>query len=167
MQKIIIIGSPGAGKSSFARQLRDILNIPLYYLDMIWHKPDQTTLSREEFDIQLENIMKTESWIIDGNYQRTLETRLKKCDSIFLLDIPLESCLLGAKSRIGRKREDLPWIETQLDEEFMQWIMDFPEKQKPHMMQLLEKYKNDKEIIIFQSRQEIDNYILRLKQKNI
>jgi Adenylate kinase and related kinases len=167
MQKIIIIGSPGAGKSSFARQLRDILNIPLYYLDMIWHKPDQTTLSREEFDIQLENIMKTESWIIDGNYQRTLETRLKKCDSIFLLDIPLESCLLGAKSRIGKKREDLPWIETQLDEEFMQWIMDFPEKQKPHMMQLLEKYKNDKEIIIFQSRQEIDNYILRLKQKNI
>ena len=58
MLKIIIIGSPGAGKSTFARKLRDTTGIPLYYLDMLWHKPDQTTISREEFDAKLNKILK-------------------------------------------------------------------------------------------------------------
>ena len=40
MRKIIIIGCPGAGKSTFARKLRDDTNLPLYYLDMLWHKED-------------------------------------------------------------------------------------------------------------------------------
>ena len=53
MKKIIIIGCPGSGKSTFARKLSDITNIPLYHLDMIWHKPDKTTLTKEEFDEQL------------------------------------------------------------------------------------------------------------------
>ena len=50
MKRIIVIGSPGAGKSTFARQLRDITGLPLYYLDMIWHLPDRTTITKDEFD---------------------------------------------------------------------------------------------------------------------
>ncbi len=141
MLKVIVIGSPGAGKSVFARKLRDKINLPLYYLDMLWHKSDKTNISREEFDVQLDEIIKKDRWIIDGNYQRTLEIRLKECDTVFLLDFPLEICLLGAESRIGRKREDLPWIENEFDEEFKQWIIDFPKKQLPQIYELLEKYK--------------------------
>ena len=48
-KKVIIIGSPGSGKSTFARKLRDITGLPLHYLDMIWHRPDKTTVSKEEF----------------------------------------------------------------------------------------------------------------------
>lgn len=43
-QKAIVIGCPGAGKSTFARILSDKTNLPLYYLDMLWHKPDRTTV---------------------------------------------------------------------------------------------------------------------------
>lgn len=118
MLKIIIIGSPGAGKSTFSRKLRDITNLPLYYLDMLWHKPDKTNISREEFNIQLDKIIKKDRWIIDGNYQRTLEIRIKKCDTIFLLDYPVELCLSGVQARIGKKREDMCWIESEFDEEF-------------------------------------------------
>lgn len=92
MSKIIVIGSPGAGKSTFARKMRDITNIPLYYLDMLWHKPDQTNIPTEEFDTHLREILQTDRWIIDGNYQRTLETRLKECNTVFLLDFPLHPC---------------------------------------------------------------------------
>ena len=57
MERVIVIGSPGAGKSTFARRLRDASQIPLYYLDMIWHLPDRTNVSREEFDMQLQEIL--------------------------------------------------------------------------------------------------------------
>ena len=161
MRKIIVVGSPGAGKSTFARRLRDATGLPLYYLDMLWHKPDKTNISREEFDARLNRIVQKDEWIIDGNYQRTLETRLKICDTVFLLDYPLEDCLLGAESRIGKKREDMPWIETEFDEEFKQWIMDFSKDQLPQIYGLLEKYKKNREIVVFKSREESEIYLSR------
>ena len=71
MKRAIVIGCPGAGKSTFARKLKDKTGLPLYYLDRIFHKPDRTTVPREEFDQKLQTILQTDRWIIDGNYQRT------------------------------------------------------------------------------------------------
>ena len=105
MQKVIVIGSPGAGKSTFARKLRDVSGLPLYYLDLIWHRPDQTNISRDEFDIQLQTILGKECWIVDGNYLRTLEMRLKVCDTVFLLDFPVEVCLLRPIRDCAPKRQ--------------------------------------------------------------
>ena len=165
MKKVIIIGSPGAGKSVFSRKLKNIINLPLYHLDLLFHRADGTSISKELFDTKLKKILETENWIIDGNYQRTLEMRLKECDTVFLFDISLDDCLLGAKSRIGIKREDLPWIEEKLDEEFEQAIIDFPKKKLPQIYELIEKYKTGKNIIIFKTRKETDDYLEILKGK--
>lgn len=162
MLKAIVIGSPGAGKSTFSRKLKNITDLELYYLDMIWHKPDQTNISKEEFDQQLNKIIKKDSWIIDGNYLRTMEQRLKACDTVYFLDYPLEVCLEGVNARIGKQREDMPWIESQFDQEFKQWIIEFPQVQLPEIYKLLENYKKDKEIIIFKSRKEADEYLKKL-----
>lgn len=158
MKKVIVIGSPGAGKSTFSRKLRDKTGLPLFYLDMIWHKPDKTNITREEFREKLEEIMENDTWIMDGNYLRTLEIRLQACDTVFFLDYPVEVCLEGASSRIGTEREDLPWVETEFDEEFRQFIVDFPKEQLPQMYELLEKYKQEKEWIIFRNREEADRF---------
>ena len=159
MKRIIVIGSPGAGKSTFARQLRDITGLPLYYLDMIWHLPDRTTITKDEFDQKLMDILKTDTWIIDGNYGRTIEMRLKYCDTVFLLDYPLEVCLAGAKARVGKKREEIPWVEEELDEEFRQWIIGFPEKKLPQIYELLKQYGTGKEIHIFRAREDANKYL--------
>lgn len=159
MRKVIIIGCPGAGKSTFARKLRDVTGLPLYYLDMLWHRPDQTNVSREEFEAQVKEIMQRDQWIIDGNYLHTMELRLRECDTVFLLDYPLEICLAGAESRIGKRREDLPWIETKFDEEFRQWIIDFPKVQLPRIYELIKKYQDGRDIVIFTSREEADEYL--------
>lgn len=163
MSKIIVIGCPGAGKSTFSRKLSEVTGIKLHYLDMLWHKPDKTNISSEEFDIGLEKIMTNESWIIDGNYTRTLEARLKECDTVFLLDYPLEICLEGAASRIGKKRLDLPWTEDEFDEEFKQYIIDFSKDNLPVIYELLDKYRDTKKIIIFKSRNEADDYLENIK----
>ena len=164
MSKIIVIGSPGAGKSVFSQKLRDITNLPLYHLDILYHKADGTHIPKEELDKKLKEIFKTEKWIIDGNYQRTLEMRLKQCDTVFLLDYPTEVCLKGALSRVGKKREDLPWVESKLDEDFKQCIVDFSKEKLPQIYELLNKYKEHLNIIIFKSRDEADNYIRTYKK---
>lgn len=165
MEKVIVIGCPGSGKSYFSRRLRDGTGLPLHYLDQIWHKADRTNISREEFDKKLEDILSNEQWIIDGNYARTLELRLKACDTVFLLDLPLEVCLRSAESRIGEKREDLPWVEEEFDEEFHQFIIDFPQDTLPEIYHLLELYKNEKRIIIFRSRDEVNEYIRQWERR--
>lgn len=163
MKKVIIIGCPGSGKSTFARALRDQTKLPLYYLDMIWHKPDRTHITKEEFDKQLGKTLCQQQWILDGNYLRTMELRIKECDTVFLLDIPLETCLLGAQSRIGHKREDMPWVENEFDPSFKQWICDFHKDQLPKIDALLEKYGANKTIVLFKARREIDAYMERMR----
>ena len=69
-----------------------------------------------------------------------MEARIAACDTIFLLDYPVELCLEGVEERIGKPRTDMPWVETEFDEEFRQWILDFPEEQLPKIYELLEKY---------------------------
>ena len=158
-RKIIVIGSPGSGKSTFSRKLRDKTGLPLYYLDMIYHNPDRTTISREEFDRRLSEIFHTDQWIMDGNYQRTLPLRFKECTEVFLFDLPVEQCLEGAASRVGQDREDMPWVEKELDPEFRQYILDFQKNQLPGINELIEQYKDSKTITIFHSREEADSWL--------
>lgn len=163
MKKVIVIGSPGAGKSVFSRKLKDVINLPLYHLDMLYHKEDGTHISTEELVEILNNIFKEETWIIDGNYQRTLELRLKECDTAFLLDFPTEVCIAGAESRIGKKRDDIPWLEEKLDEEFKKRIINFSKEKLPKIYNLLDKYKENKNIIIFKTREESEKYIEKMQ----
>ena len=158
IKKAIVIGCPGAGKSTFSKKLSEISGLPLYHLDMIWHKKDKTNVSKEEFDIALKNIRSKQEWIIDGNYARTIETRIKECDTIFFLDIPTEVCLENIKKRIGKPRNDMPWTEEEFDDEFRSWIIDFPNRELTQIYTLLENYKTQKNIIIFKSMEEIDAY---------
>lgn len=159
MNKVIVIGCPGAGKTTFADRLNKITGLPLYHLDAIWHKPDKTHIPREEFDQRIGEIFATDKWIIDGNYKRTIEMRLKQCDTVFLFDLPAEICLQGAAERIGKGRYDLPWIETELDPEFRKFIEDFPNDTLPYIYELLDKYKEGRHIVIFRSREEAEEYL--------
>lgn len=164
MKRVIVIGCPGSGKTTFAEKLNKCTGLPLYYLDAIWHKPDKTHISRDEFDERISEIFATDKWIIDGNYKRTIEMRLKECDTVFLFDLPTNVCLQGAIERIGKGHYDLPWIETELDSEFKQFIEDFSKDTLPYIYELLDKYKDKKQVIVFESRQEADMFIERSKE---
>ena len=161
MKKVIVIGCPGSGKTTFAERLRDRSGLPLFYLDAIWHKPDKTHIPREEFDARLGEILEQDAWIIDGNYSRTLERRMAACDTVFFFDLPTEDCLAGVLSRIGRIRPEMPWVETELEPSFRAEIESFRETQRPQILALLERYR-DKRCIAFLSRAQADEYLREL-----
>ena len=159
MQRVIVIGCPGSGKTTFAERLSAITGLPLYHLDAIWHKPDKTHIAREDFDTRIGEILKTPSWIIDGNYNRTIEMRLKSADTVFLFDLPTELCILGATERLGKGRYDLPWIEKELDPTLKQSIERFPSDSLPKIYELIEKYREGRLVTVFKSREAADAYL--------
>ena len=161
MKRIMIIGCPGSGKSTFARSLTEKTGLPLHYLDMMYWNPDRTTKPKEEFRAALRETVALPEWIIDGNYGSTLELRMEACDTVIFLDYPPEVCLSGIEERRGKPRADMPWVETEPDLEFIEFVRKYNEESRPRVIELLEKYK-EKNIIIFKSRQESEDFLRRL-----
>ena len=162
-QKAIIIGSPGSGKSTFARALRDLTDLPLFHLDMLYWNADKTTVEKSVFLERLSDTLQKESWIIDGNYSSTMELRLQACDTVFFLDYPLSVCLEGIRQRKGKPRSDMPWIEPMEDDaEFIRFIENYSTDSRPQVLELLKKYKN-KNIITFQNRDEAEAFLRQMK----
>lgn len=162
MKKILVIGCSGSGKSHFSKRLNKITAIPLYHLDMLYWNEDKTTVGRDVLIERLTPILDSEEWIIDGNYRGTLEMRLQRCDTVFFLDFPTDVCLAGVESRRGKPRTDMPWIETEEDIEFTEFIKGFRANNRPTILALLEKYP---EITVhtFKSRSESDAFLQNLQ----
>jgi adenylate kinase family enzyme len=158
VKKIIVIGCPGSGKSTFSQALHKITGLPLFHLDMMYWNANKTTVEKSVF---LERLLKTiqkSEWIIDGNYGSTMELRLQACDTVIFLDYPLEVCLEGIKQRRGKPRSDMPWIETEEDSEFVEFIKSYNDQQRPGVLALFEKY-HEKNIVVLNDREEANVFI--------
>lgn len=159
MKKVLVIGCPGSGKSTFSRKLHVKTSLPLIHLDMLYWNPDKTTLKSEEFLKKLQTVLNQDSWIIDGNYKSTLELRLKHCDTVFLLDYGLEVCLHGVISRIGSSRPDMPWIETVKDAaELSEYVYYYHSHDRDIILNQLKSSKGIS-IHIFKSYEEADLFL--------
>lgn len=158
MKKVIVIGCPGSGKSWFSRALHDKTGIPLYHLDLMYWRADRTTVDKVVFRERLRSTIEKEEWIIDGNYGSTMEMRMEACDTVFFLDYPVEVCLSGMEERRGKPRPDMPWVEDEMDEEFIAFIKNYSTDSRPQVMELLGRY-SDKNIVIFKTRAEADAFL--------
>ena len=157
MKKAIIIGCPGSGKSTFARSLSQKTGLPLCHLDMLYWNADKTRVERDVFLERLTAVLAEDTWIIDGNYSSTMAMRMEACDTVFFLDYPLNVCLDGVRERRGKPRLDMPWYETEEDEEFTEFIKAFEREQRPRILELLLTHSN-KTVFVLTSREQADQY---------
>ena len=162
MKKIIVIGCPGSGKSTFSKSLHKITKIPLYHLDMLFWNEDKTTVEESVFLAELSKIFENSEWIIDGNYASTMELRMQKCDTVIFLDYSLDVCLNGIKERKGKPRSDMPWIESDEDNaEFIEFIKNYNSQSRPKVTELLKRYSH-KDIYIFSNRIQAEEFLNKI-----
>lgn len=165
MERILVIGCPGSGKSTFSRQLARRLKLPLIPLDQLNWQANGENVSKEVFRARLNRVLKAPRWIIDGNYGSTMDQRLARADAVIFLDYPVELCLQGVLARRGKPRPDLPWVEPAdyVDEEFLDFIRAYPRHSRPQVLNLLEKHTH-LAVIRFETRQEAADYLKKIKQ---
>lgn len=166
MKKIMVIGCPGSGKSTFSRTLHKLTGIPLFHLDMMNWNSDRTIVDKDIFLNQLLKTIHMDEWIIDGNYGSTIELRLQACDTVVFLDYSTNICLDGIKKRRGKPRTDIPWIENEDEEdtEFIEFIKNYNYQNRPMVMELLDKYLH-KDIYIFKTRKEANEFLKQINDK--
>lgn len=171
MKRIAIIGCSGSGKSTLAQHIGAILDIPVTHLDTIFWQPEWVKTPRDEWRRIQEELIKPESWIIDGHYESTLDIRMAAADTIIFLDYPRLLCLYRAlKRRIqyaGKTRPDLAsGCPEKIDWELIQWIWAYPSTARPQALQKLEHYATGRTIIILQNPAEARQFLARIKAQN-
>jgi len=104
VQRVLLLGSPGAGKSSLSLVLAAELDLPLYHLDDLYWGQGWSRPNSEDWDNLYKAIVDKESWIIDGNYQSSVPDRLKRAQAVILVTAPVVVCLWRAIRRAMRIR---------------------------------------------------------------
>jgi adenylate kinase family enzyme len=153
VQRVLVIGSGGAGKSTLARELAARTGLPLVHLDTLYWGPGWTKTPAEEWEGVVRDVIAGERWILDGNFGGTMELRLAAADTAILLDLPRLTCLRRAISRWlrnrGRSRPDLaPGCPESLDLEFLRWIWSYPRSRRPGVLALLDAFERDGGLVV-------------------
>ncbi|MCK4339248.1 MAG: DNA topology modulation protein [Candidatus Cloacimonetes bacterium] len=164
MNKILILGSSGSGKSTFAKKLGELLNIEVVHLDLHYWKPNWINTPREEWKEKLKVLLQKDCWIMDGNYASSLDLRLKHADTVIFLNSKRFFCLWRCFKRFvkfrGRVRSDLAvGCYEKFDLEFFKWIWNYPKDIKPHILKMLENVSQDKKIIRLNCNKEVNDFL--------
>ena len=159
-----MIGSGGAGKTTFAKELGARLNIEVIHLDSIYWNPGWVETPKAEWLKTVEGILKRDSWIMDGNYSGTLDVRLQACDTVVFLDISRLICVWRVFKRLlkyrKRSRPDMAeGCHERLDVKFLAWIWGYHKRTKPKIMKMLREHSESKNVIRLRSPIEVEEFL--------
>jgi adenylate kinase family enzyme len=168
MKRILVIGSGGAGKSTFARRLGKILNIEVVHLDSLYWRPGWAETPKQEWKKTVEDIIARDSWIIDGNYSGTLELRFEACDTVIFLDIERMICLWRVIKRAveyrNRNRPDMAeGCPERINLEFMLWVWNYKKRSRPKIVRVLKENAHNKKVIWLRSDAEAERFLAGIK----
>ena len=166
MERILIIGCGGAGKSTLARQLGEKLDLPVVHLDKLFWHPGWVESSKEEIDGKILSELHKPQWILDGNYNRTLPKRMQYCDTIIYLDFSRLACLLGVLKRVitnhGKVRPDMgDGCPERFDLDFLKWVWNFNQEKREKYYRLLNEAEG-KQTIVLKNRRMVRRFLKSL-----
>ncbi|WP_421178660.1 DNA topology modulation protein [Aeromonas enteropelogenes] len=157
MKRIAVIGSGGSGKSTFSALLGKKLNLPVHHLDQLYWKQNWVKTPKDDWLMIQKSLCENECWIIDGNYQSTLDIRFEACDTVIFLDVNRYTCIYRVLKRtfLSSKRPDLAeGCDERFDIEFIKFLWEYPKNSKPVIMDKLNALTSKKRVIIAKSGEE-------------
>jgi adenylate kinase family enzyme len=169
MRRVLVLGSSGSGKSTFAGRLSRITGIPMISIDAIYWQPGWRSSAPDVFEAAMTQAANQRSWIMDGNYltRGAGELRRARADTVFWFDLPRWVCLSGVLFRIaksyGRVRPEMAeGCPEQFDAEFMRYVWTYRAQQRPKVLGFLEGLRPDQDRIRFESRAAANRYLVNL-----
>lgn len=164
MRRILVIGSGGAGKSTFSRRLSDLLGIEVIHLDKEHWKAGWVEPPKDVWRKKVEELVGGDAWIMDGNFSGTLDVRLAACDTVIFLDLPRALCIWRVLKRVatyrGSHRPDMAeGCHEKLDLSFLLWIWNYPSRTKPKVLGLIEEHSQGKRIVHLRSREAVEKFL--------
>lgn len=167
MRRVMIIGSGGAGKSTLAIRIGELLGLPVVHLDALYWSAGWVPADSDAWREQVAELVRRDRWVMDGNFGGTLDMRLAACDTVIFLDMPRLLCMSRVLRRWfryrGRSRPDMAeGCPEKVDAEFVQWIWGYPLKSRPKIMRKLEAVAAEKRVVIIRSRRELERFIEEL-----
>jgi adenylate kinase family enzyme len=168
MRKVLVIGSGGAGKSTVAKRLGELLKLEVIHLDSLYWSAGWVEMPKAEWQRAVEELLNRKAWIIDGNYSGTLQMRLEACDTVIFLDMSRLICLWRLLKRAvlyrNESRPDMAdGCPEKLNLEFIRWVWGYPERTRPKFIELLENSAGNKQVIWLRSRTEVERFLVRAK----
>ena len=172
MKRVLVIGSGGAGKSTFSCRLGELTGIEVVHLDKLYWRAGWIEPPKDEWRKTVEDYLKNESWVMDGNFGGTMDSRLAACDTAILLDLPRTICVYRVlKRRLKYRHTNRPDMAKgcyeKIDYEFLKWIWDYPNRNKPRVEEKLQRFENEKTIIRFKSQREVEDFFINYSQNNV
>jgi adenylate kinase family enzyme len=166
MERVLVIGCGGSGKTTVAHRLADSLRLPLIHLDAHFWRPGWVPTSADEWQRVVAQLVAQPRWVMDGNYGGTLEMRLASCDSVVFMDLPRRVCLWRIlKRRLryrGRTRPDVaPGCPERLTWEFVKWVWTYPKRRRAGILERLSKLTGPR-VIILSSQRHLDRFLANL-----
>ena len=165
MQRILVMGSSGSGKSTFSKRLSAITGIPVVSLDALFWKPGWVESEKAEFRERLTEAARQPRWIMDGNFtSHLIDLRRDNCDTVIWFDLPRAACMLGILTRIAKsygqvRPEMAQGCPEKIDLEFFRYVWTFREKQRPKLVAWFEGLRPDQTLICFTDRAQASRYL--------
>ena len=171
MRRVLVIGSGGAGKSTFAVALGERLGLPVIHLDAhFWH-PGWVETPKAEWRERVAELTARDAWVMDGNYGGTLPQRLAACDAVIFLDLPRTVCVWRVIRRVfqyaGQSRPDMaPGCPEQVSLKFLWWVWTYRTRRRPDVLRRLSELPATTRVVILRSQREVEAFLLTASLRN-
>jgi adenylate kinase family enzyme len=162
VQRVAVVGSGGAGKSTFSEELGRRAGIRVVHLDQHFWKPGWVSTPREEWARLQEDLLSDETWIADGNYGGTLDVRLSRADTVIVLALPRWRCTLRALMRSLRnygKAIQAEGCPERIDFSFLRWVWRYSSDSRPRLDQAIERYRDRLHVVELQSPTAVEAFL--------